>query len=82
MRPDSHRLVALDGAVILAVSVAICLASQRLLFMTFLVPFFVPLPFYGLEVFVGFMQAFVFAFLTLIFMSMAVVGHGHDGEHH
>ncbi len=58
-------------------------AGMVLLFvMTFLVPFIVPLPFYGLEVFVGFMQAFVFAFLTLIFMSMAVVGHGHDGEHH
>jgi F-type H+-transporting ATPase subunit a len=57
-------------------------AGMVLLFvMTFLVPFIVPLPFYGLEVFVGFMQAFVFAFLTLIFMSMAVVGHGHD-EHH
>lgn len=58
-------------------------AGMVLLFvMTFLVPFIVPLPFYGLEVFVGFMQAFVFAFLTLIFMSMAVVSHGHDGEHH
>ena len=57
-------------------------AGMVLLFvMTFLVPFIVPLPFYGLEVFVGFMQAFVFAFLTLIFMSMAVVGHGHE-EHH
>ena len=58
-------------------------AGAVLLFvMTFLVPFFVPLPFYGLEVFVGFMQAFVFAILTLIFMSMAVVGHGPDGDHH
>lgn len=57
-------------------------AGMVLLFvMTFLVPFVVPLPFYGLEVFVGFMQAFVFAFLTLIFMSMAVVSHTHD-EHH
>jgi F-type H+-transporting ATPase subunit a len=57
-------------------------AGMVLLFvMTFLVPFIVPLPFYGLEVFVGFMQAFVFAFLTLIFMSMAVVSHTHD-EHH
>jgi F-type H+-transporting ATPase subunit a len=57
-------------------------AGMVLLFvMTFLVPFVVPLPFYGLEVFVGFMQAFVFAFLTLIFMSMAVVGHGHEDHH-
>lgn len=58
-------------------------AGMVLLFvMTFLIPFIVPLPFYGLEVFVGFMQAFVFAFLTLIFMSMAVVSHKHEGEHH
>jgi F-type H+-transporting ATPase subunit a len=58
-------------------------AGVVLLFvMTFLVPFFVPLPFYGLELFVGFMQAFVFAILTLIFMSMATVGHGPDHDHH
>ncbi len=58
-------------------------AGAVLLFvMTFLVPFLIPLPFYGLEVFVGFMQAFVFAILTLIFMSMAVVGHGPDSDHH
>ncbi len=58
-------------------------AGAVLLFvMSFLVPFFVPLPFYGLELFVGFMQAFVFAILTLIFMAMAVVGHGPDQEHH
>ena len=58
-------------------------AGAVLLFvMSFLVPFIVPLPFYGLEVFVGFMQAFVFAILTLIFMSMAVVGHGPDSDHH
>jgi F-type H+-transporting ATPase subunit a len=58
-------------------------AGAVLLFvMSFLVPFFVPLPFYGLELFVGFMQAFVFAILTLIFMSMAIVGHGPDHDHH
>lgn len=58
-------------------------AGAVLLFvMSFLVPFVVPLPFYGLELFVGFMQAFVFAILTLIFMSMATVGHGPDHDHH
>jgi len=58
-------------------------AGAVLLFvMSFLVPFFVPLPFYALELFVGFMQAFVFAILTLIFMAMATVGHGPDHEHH
>jgi F-type H+-transporting ATPase subunit a len=57
-------------------------AGAILLFvMTFLIPFLVPLPFYGLELFVGFMQAFVFAILTLIFFAMAVVSHEHEGEH-
>jgi len=38
VKPDSHRLVALDAACIAAVSLAICLASRHLLFMTALVP--------------------------------------------
>jgi F-type H+-transporting ATPase subunit a len=42
----------------------------------------VPLPFYVLEIFVGFMQAFVFAILTLIFMTMATISHEHAEEHH
>jgi len=36
-----------------------------------------PLPFLGLEVFVGFIQAFIFAILTLAFMSMATVSMEH-----
>jgi F-type H+-transporting ATPase subunit a len=48
----------------------------------FLLPFLVPLPFYGLELFVGFMQAFVFAILTLIFTSQAVISHGGHQEEH
>ncbi len=54
-----------------------------LLVMTFLVPAFVPIVFYGLEVFVGVIQAFIFGMLTLIFGVMAVSpphGEGH-GEH-
>lgn len=47
-----------------------------LIVITFLVPLVFILPFYGLELFVGFMQAFVFAFLTLIFGVMAVASHG------
>ncbi len=39
--------------------------------MLFLVPYFIPLPFMALEVFVGFIQALVFAMLTLVFMQMA-----------
>ena len=48
--------------------------------MAFLVPYLVPLPFMFLEVFVGFIQAFIFAMLTLVFVAMAVVSHG--GEEH
>ena len=39
--------------------------------------FLAPLPFYGLEIFVGFIQALVFAMLSLVFFNMATVGH-HD----
>jgi len=50
-----------------------------LLVMTFLAPFLVALPFYGLETFVGLIQAFVFAMLTLVFGTLAVSSHeGHD----
>lgn len=41
-----------------------------------LVPFLVPLPFLGLEVFVGFIQALVFAMLTMIFIQLAISQHG------
>jgi F-type H+-transporting ATPase subunit a len=50
----------------------------------FLVPYLLPLPFLGLEVFVGFIQAFVFAVLTLVFMTIATTGHGgaeHEASH-
>jgi F-type H+-transporting ATPase subunit a len=46
-----------------------------LLVMTFLAPFIVPIPFYGLEIFVGFVQALVFMMLTLVFLNGATVGH-------
>lgn len=51
-------------------------AGQVLLFiMAFLVPWLLPVPFYGLELFVGFIQAFIFAVLTLAFFATAVVSH-------
>ncbi|HYM15715.1 MAG TPA: F0F1 ATP synthase subunit A [Dehalococcoidia bacterium] len=54
-----------------------------LLVMTFLVPFLVALPFYGLETFVGVIQAFVFAMLTLVFGVLAVSSHGdHEDDAH
>jgi F-type H+-transporting ATPase subunit a len=49
--------------------------------MAFLFPYLLPLPFYGLEVFVAFMQAFIFAVLTLVFMSLATLAHGGHDEH-
>jgi F-type H+-transporting ATPase subunit a len=49
-----------------------------LLVISFLLPVVGALPFYFLELFVGFIQAFVFAFLTLIFMTLGTTAHGHD----
>ncbi len=43
--------------------------------MLMLVPLIVPLPFLFLEIFVGFVQALVFAMLTLVFMKMATEAH-------
>ncbi|MEK7211139.1 MAG: F0F1 ATP synthase subunit A [Patescibacteria group bacterium] len=42
---------------------------------SFLVPYIVPLPFLFLEIFVGFVQALVFAMLTTVFLKMAVTSH-------
>lgn len=39
----------------------------------FLVPVLAPIPFMGLELFVGFIQALVFSMLTTVFLSLAVV---------
>jgi F-type H+-transporting ATPase subunit a len=49
--------------------------------MGFLIPYVASLPFYGLEVFVGFIQAAVFMMLALVFFSTATAGHGSE-EHH
>ena len=51
-----------------------------LLVMTFLIPLLIALPFYGLELFVGAVQAFVFAMLTLVFGALAVTSHDDHGE--
>ncbi len=40
-----------------------------------LAPFIVPIPFFALELFVGFIQALVFAMLTLVFLKVAVTAH-------
>jgi F-type H+-transporting ATPase subunit a len=61
----------------------VCAGEVLLLMMTFLVPFVLVNVFYGLELFVGLIQAFVFAMLTLVFAQTAIAGHGddHEGEH-
>jgi F-type H+-transporting ATPase subunit a len=41
----------------------------------FLVPLLASLPFIGLEIFVGLIQALVFATLTLVFINLATAGH-------
>lgn len=44
----------------------------------FLMPLVAPLPFLGLELFVGFIQALVFSMLTAVFLNMATISHeGH-----
>lgn len=52
-----------------------------ILMLTFLMPFLFVDVIYGLELFVGFIQASVFALLTLVFAVGAVEHHG-DEEHH
>ena len=56
-------------------------AGEVVLFISmFLVAFIVPSVFFGLEIFVGFIQAFVFAMLTLVFAGAAVAGHDDHDE--
>lgn len=57
-------------------------AGEILLLMaTFLIPFVFALPFYGLELLVGFVQALIFGGLTLIFLTVAVSAHdSHEGN--
>ncbi|NDJ76246.1 MAG: F0F1 ATP synthase subunit A [Chloroflexi bacterium] len=57
-------------------------AGGVLLFvMSFLVAMLVPAGVYVLELFVGLIQAFVFAMLLLVFSSIAMQGHDHGEEH-
>lgn len=53
-----------------------------LIVISFLVAMIVPMVVYGLELIIGSVQALVFATLTLVFVSQAVVSHHHDDEHH
>ena len=56
-------------------------AGEILLLMaTFLIPFTLALPFYGLELLVGFVQALIFGGLTLIFLTVAVTSHEEEAH--
>ena len=47
-----------------------------LLIAAFLIPWVFALPFYGLELLVGFVQALIFSGLTLVFLTLATAHHG------
>jgi F-type H+-transporting ATPase subunit a len=49
-----------------------------LLVAAFLLPWFFAIPFYGLELLVGFVQALIFGGLTLVFLTVAVSHHGSE----
>jgi len=51
-----------------------------LIVIAFLIPFVGPIPFYFLETFVGFIQAIVFAGLTLIFLALGTTSHSAHGS--
>jgi F-type H+-transporting ATPase subunit a len=59
-----------------------------ILVILFFVPYVLPVPFQAFEIFVGFIQAAIFALLTLFFTKIAISGHpehendGHDGAEH
>lgn len=52
-----------------------------LVVMSFLFLWALPMPFYAFEVFVALIQAFIFAVLSLVFMSLATEAHGGHSEH-
>jgi F-type H+-transporting ATPase subunit a len=51
-----------------------------LLVITYIVPYFVPVIFYGFEAFFGVIQALVFASLSIVYISLAVTAH-HEESH-
>ena len=52
-----------------------------LMMMTYIVVWIIPVMFYGLELLMGAIQALIFAGLTLVFATLAVTPHEHEGEH-
>ncbi|MFQ5812835.1 MAG: F0F1 ATP synthase subunit A [Anaerolineae bacterium] len=52
-----------------------------LIVVSFLAAFLASLPFMGLELFVGFVQALIFSMLSLVFFMIATAHHGSDESH-
>ncbi|MCJ7655454.1 MAG: F0F1 ATP synthase subunit A, partial [Dehalococcoidia bacterium] len=52
-----------------------------LLVVTFVIPLVASMPFYGLELLVGVVQALIFAGLTLVFGVIAMAPHAEEPEH-
>lgn len=52
-----------------------------LIVIAYLLPLFGPLPFFGLELFVGLIQGLVFTMLTLVFLVIALADHGEHDSH-
>jgi F-type H+-transporting ATPase subunit a len=56
-------------------------AGEILLLVTaYLIPWVLALPFYGLELLIGFIQGLIFAGLTLVFVTMAVTPHEEEAH--
>ena len=53
-----------------------------LLVVSFLIPLIATIPFYGLELLVGFLQAMIFAGLTLVFGVIAMSSHAEEESEH
>lgn len=52
-----------------------------LIVISYLVPYIAPVPFLGMELFVGLIQGLVFALLTTVFLKNAVTSHGDHDSH-
>lgn len=51
-----------------------------LVVMAGLIPFAIPVAFFGLEIFVGIVQALIFSMLTLVFLTIATAHHGSESH--
>lgn len=49
--------------------------------MSALIPLGIPIIFFGLEIFVGIVQALIFSMLTLVFLTIATIEHGSESHH-